>query len=156
VGAAAEGWVAGLPSIAFSVGMPGSDRDWKGQVTAQKDRAMWQRAAALSADVVRQVREMGFPAGVDLLNVNFPADADIATRRVVTSIADVGYGALFRRESENVFVHDYHGRLRGGGSLEGSDLAALREGWVSITPIRLAHTAEVREEVRRRLEGPGS
>jgi 5'-nucleotidase len=152
VGAAAEGWIAGLPAIALSVGVPGSDRDWKGQVTALKDEAMWRRAAALSADVVRRVLEMGFPPGVDLLNVNFPVDADVGTRRVVTHIADVGYGALFRRQSEDVYVHDYGGSLRGGANLDGSDLGVLREGWVSITPIRLAHTAEVGEEVRRRLE----
>jgi 5'-nucleotidase len=152
VGAATEGWIAGLPAIAFSVGVARSDRDWKGQLTAGGDDEMWRRAAALSADVVREVLEMGFPPGVDLLNVNFPVDAHLGTRRVVTHIAHVGYGALFRRDSEDVFVHDYRGKLRVGESLAGSDISALLEGWVSITPVRLAHTAELGAEARRRLE----
>jgi 5'-nucleotidase len=156
VGAAAEGWIAGLPAIALSVGVPRSDKDWKGQLTAGKDDEMWRRAATLSADVVRDVRKMGFPPGVDLLNVNFPVDADVGTRRVVTHMADVGYGPLFRRESENVFVHDYRGKLRGGANLPGSDIAVLREGWVSITPVRLAHTADLATDARRRLERDGT
>jgi 5'-nucleotidase len=152
VGAATEGWIAGLPAIAFSVGIPRRERDLKGKLTAGGNEALWLRAAALSADVVRDVRDMGFPPGVDLLNVNFPVEAGIATRRVVTHIAEVGYGALFRRESSDVFVHDYAGELRVAASLEGSDIGVVREGWVSITPIRLAHTAELGDPVRRRLE----
>jgi 5'-nucleotidase len=156
VGAATEGWIAGLPALAFSVGAAGIDRDWKARAAAGGNEELWRRAAALSADVVRDVRELGFPAGVDLLNVNFPVDAGIDTRRVVTHIANVGYGALFRRASGDVFVHDYAGVLRVGESLDGSDIGVVREGWVSITPIRLAHTAELGDPVRRRLERDGS
>ncbi len=70
----------------------------------------------------------------------------------MTRIADVGYGALFQRRSEAVFVHDYHGELLRDAALAGSDLEVLRKGWVSITPIRLAHTAEITDEQRQRLE----
>jgi 5'-nucleotidase len=156
VGAAAEGWIAGLPAIALSVGVPGSDKDWKGQVTAGKGAAMWQRAADLAADIVRGVVESGFPSSVDLLNVNFPVDADLKTRRVVTRIADVGYGRLFSRRSEDVFVHDYRGSLLRDAALDGTDVAVLRNGCVSITPIRLAHTADLSDESRRQLEQSGS
>ena len=105
--------------------------------------ALWARAAELSADIVRVVREFGYPRDVDLLNVNFPVEADLHTRRVVTDLAVVGYDRLFRCREDGVFVHDLAGKLRERAPLEGTDVAELRRGHVSITPVRLAHTTKL-------------
>jgi 5'-nucleotidase len=147
VGAAMEAWIAGLPALAFSVGRPGSDREWKKEEWARKHGPdLWKRAAEISADIVRGVREAGFPSEIDLITVNFPVEARLETQRVVTRLAQVGYDGLFRRKAEGIFVHDFAGAIRDGGDLDGTDVSAVRNGWVSITPVSLAHTAELSPE----------
>jgi 5'-nucleotidase len=153
VGAAMEGWIAGLPAIALSVGRVGDDRAWKREAAGDPAHPVWVRAAQIGADVVRVVREAGFPAGVDLLSVNFPTDADVSTPRVVTELAVVGYDRLFRRKDDGLYVHDFDGTLRGLDTVgDRTDIAVVRSGRVSITPVRLAHSAEVSARLRARLE----
>jgi 5'-nucleotidase len=146
VGAAMEAWIAGVPAFAFSVGRWGRDREWKRASLRTEASELWDRAAELSADIVRGVRDVGFPSGVDLLNVNFPVDADVKTRREVTRLAQVGYERLFRPKGEGVFVHDFSGDIRADEPLDGTDIGTVSQGWVSITPVRLAHTAEISPE----------
>jgi 5'-nucleotidase len=153
VGAAMEGWIAGIPAIALSVGRPGNDRAWKRDAVGDPAHPVWQRAARVGADVVRIVREEGYPAGVDLISVNYPFDADLETPRVVTELAVVGYDRLFRRKAEGLYVHDFDGVLRGSEALAPqTDIAVVRSGRVSITPVRLAHAAGVGARLRARLE----
>jgi len=154
VGAASEGSIAGIPAVAFSMGSPGNHAEWIEYAWSEPGREMWLRAAAVAADIVETLIRVGFPKGVDLLNVNFPADVSHETKRVVTEIADTGYHGLFVPRSENIYFHDYPGtvlRSSPGGAC--SDLEALEAGWVSITPVRLPHSAELSEETRALLEG---
>ncbi len=153
VGAAMEGWIAGIPAIALSIGRPGEDRAWKRDVVGDPDHPVWLRAARVGADVVACVREAGYPEGVDLLSVNYPFDADVETPRVVTELAAVGYDRLFRRKAEDLYVHDFDGALRDSDAVGAlTDLSVVRSGRVSITPVRLAHTADVAASLRSRLE----
>ena len=153
VGAAMEGWIAGIPAIALSVGRVGDDRGWKREAVSDPDHPVWARAARVGADVVRCVREARYPEGVDLLSVNFPIEADVETPRVVTELAAVGYDRLFRRKDDGLYVHDFDGALRDSSAVGAStDLSVVRSGRVSITPVRLAHTADVAKNLRARLE----
>jgi 5'-nucleotidase len=153
IGAAMEGWIAGVPAIALSVGRAGEDRHWKQEAVANADHPVWKRAARVGADVVRTITQSGFPEDVDLISVNYPSDADVDTPRVVTELAVVGYDQLFRRKADGVYVHDFDGALRDVDSVPAeSDIAVVRSGRVSITPIRLAHTARVSKSLRARLE----
>jgi 5'-nucleotidase len=152
VGAAMEGWIAGVPSIAFSMGVPDNDREWKEK--AQTDSELWKNAAELCAALVRELRAVGYPEGVDLLSVNFPLGATVDTPRALTELAAVGYDGLFRRRADGQFVHDFSGALRNESAASPqSDVSAVRAGKVSITPVRLAHTAELSSELRARLAG---
>ncbi len=152
VGAAIEGWIAGLPALAFSVGNPGDDKNWKSQAGSQTWREIWERAAAISADVVGTVRRNGFPDGVDLLNVNFSVEATMETPRVVTRLATVGYDQLFVAKGEGVYGHDYSGAIPNNAVLEGSDVEAVRAGRVSITPVQLLASPRLDGHLRRALE----
>lgn len=154
VGAAAEARIARLPAVAFSVGVPRDDRSWKSDPARLRCDATWGRAAALCADVVRAVREVGFPADADLLNVNFPLGAGPETRRVVTRVASLGYAALFASRGEGVFAHTANGELIGSDRHDETDVGALERGWVSITPVRLVSAAPLPSRVRARLERP--
>lgn len=152
VGAATESWIAGIPAFAFSTGMPGDDRTWKRDARGEGADELWARAAAICLDVVRQVLGWGYPAGVDILNVNFPIDATLETQRVVTELAVVGYGRLFSPAGDDSFEHDFDGALTKGDAREGTDVAVLRSGRVSITPVRLARASELPEGMKELLE----
>ena len=159
VGAATESWIAGIPAFAFSTGMQGDDRSWKKQAHGDDAAELWERASGICADVVRQILDAGFPDRVDLLNVNFPADACVETQRVVTDLAVVGYGRLFSPvvgEGEGIFEHDFDGVLTKGEARAGTDVAVLRSGRVSITPVRLAHASELPEGMKELLERRGT
>jgi 5'-nucleotidase len=152
VGAAAEGWIAGLPALAFSAGDPARHETWAKEAWSERSGAMWERLAGLCADVVRRVREAGLPADADLVSVNLPHFADLTTPRRVTRLAKVGYEELFHHRGDGVFAHAFRGGFRHLEGLEGSDLEAGERGEVSITPVRLAHTADVPDAWRRALE----
>jgi len=153
IGAAMEGWIAGIPAIALSVGRVGEDRAWKREAVANPEHPVWKRAARVGGEVVRAIRAAGYPPGVDLISVNYPSDADSETPRVLTELAVVGYDRLFRRKADGVYVHDFDGALRDVESVPPqSDIAVVRSGRVSITPIRLAHTAPVPASLRAALE----
>ncbi len=153
VGGASEGWIAGLPALAFSAGDLRNHADFALRAWSPKDsRELWERAAALAADVVRDVTKLGFPPEADVVSVNFPHQADLHTRRAVTRVAKVGYEELFEERGPGRYAHAFRGGFRPVVALEGTDVEASERGWVSITPIRLAHAAELPEAARKALE----
>ena len=142
-GAAAEGWIAGIPAFAFSTGVTRDHPGWSKRVWAGGDADLWPRAARLSVDIVARARRDGYPEGVDLLNVNFDTNADVDTPRVFTDLAKVGYDRIFREIRPDVFIHDFSTGLRVRGDLSGTDVEAVGNGLVSITPVRLAHAVRL-------------
>jgi 5'-nucleotidase len=152
VGAACEGWIAGLPAIAFSTGVRRNHNAWAPQAWADDSGQLWARMSAVAAEILGDVRRVGFPEEADLLNVNIPESADLKTPRRVTTLAKAGYDSLFRRQSEGLYVHDFSGGFRRLGQLEGTDLETDRMGHVSITPVRLAHSVSLAVPTRRALE----
>ena len=83
VGAAAEGWIAGLPSIAFSTGSPFDHRGWATEAWSDSSAQFWEAAAALAVDVFADILAAGYPPEVDVLSVNFPT-TPASTLRVVS------------------------------------------------------------------------
>ena len=127
VAGAAEGAKHGIPSIAVSV--------------TERDNLDFAPAAAFAAQLARQVIEKGLPPGV-ALNVNVPHpryDGVEVTRQC-------------RKISRNVMVEgrDPRGRpyywvdeqIPLENAEAGSDYAAIRQGRISVTPLRFDHTAE--------------
>jgi 5'-nucleotidase len=153
VGAAMEAWIAGIPALAFSTGRAGNDRDWKRGAREPSMKAVWHRAADLAAEITRAVRLEPLPDGVDLLNINFPLEADANTERSITRVAPQSYAALFRRTESGGYVHDVVGLASHDAALAGTDLAAVSAGRVSITPVRLGREAPLSSALRRRLLG---
>jgi 5'-nucleotidase len=155
VGAAMEAWIAGLPAIAFSTGRVGNDKDWKASAREPSMLPVWQRAAHLCSEIVKAVRAEGLAAGVDLINVNFPLEADANTERTITRVAPRSYAALFRETSPGRYEHDLV-RLDASVTHDGTDLDAVAAGRVSITPVRLGEEARLPAALRRRLIGSGA
>jgi len=152
-GAAAEGWIAGIPAFAFSTGVTSDHRSWAKRVWAGEDVDLWSRAAEISVGILRDVLRHGYPQGVDLLNVNFAVDATLDSPRKITDLAKLGYDSIFRERNPGVFIHDFSTGLRMSGDLSGTDVDAVARGFVSITPVRLAHAADIDDDDRRALEG---
>jgi len=126
VGAAAEGAKYGIPSVAISVD--------------QRTDINFGPTAEFARQLATKLLVEGLPAGV-ALNVNVPAGGH----------AGVEITHQSRKISRNLMVetHDPHGRpyywmheeVPLADAEAGSDYAAVRDGKVSITPLRFDHTA---------------
>ena len=150
VGAAMEGWIAGIPSLAFSVGSVSREQARQSQASGDD---FWQRAAGLSADIAASIHGLGYPRQADLISVNFPPQADLSTPRVITRLARVGYRGLFVESEAGRFRHDYRGEIHSDAPpADDSDVAVVSSGCVSITPVRLTADVSLDPTQREALE----
>jgi 5'-nucleotidase len=143
VAAAMEGYLFGIPAIAFSL----VDKAW-GELDA---------AARTARSIVEQVLSGGLPEGHWLLNVNIPnrADADRQPRMVTRLGRRHASEPVIRQTSprgETIFWIGPAGDARDAG--EGTDFKATAEGQVSITPLQVDLTDHAeRAAWARRLAG---
>lgn len=137
VAAAMEGLALGIPSIALS---------YAGRLMRADNSPLEQLAAPLAALLKHLTAMAKFPAGT-LLNVNIPPVAAAEIK-----------GVKLTRLGQRVFsdsiakMQDPWGRpiyWIGGGSVtwtpgEGTDIHAVREGFISVTPLHLDITHQAR------------
>ncbi len=136
VAGAMEGTVLGIKSIALSQAF----------AAASRHKPYWDTSIKYAPDLIRRVLDAGIPRDV-LVNINFP---DCAPDQVAgTAVTVQG-----KRDQELLRIdprHDGRGNPyfwiafgRGGiaGAAQGSDLAALNENKISVTPLRLDLTDE--------------
>lgn len=141
VGAAVEASLAGVPAAAFSVRLTSQAyNSWRDTRDPAPLAEIWDRAAAIAAEIVAELLRGGLPQGARLLTVNIPQDADLSTPRLLTRVADTTYGSFFRTTDDGTLVHHFAGqRLVSETSAEEesiTDIEALEAGAVSITPLR--------------------
>jgi 5'-nucleotidase len=125
VTAAMEGAIAGVPAIAVSLG--------------SYQKADFSFAARVAARIAARVAENGFPAQT-LLNVNVPAapEEEIAGVMITRMGLRIYYDELIRRIDPKGRPYYWIGGDEPGGVLEkGTDLWALANNYVSITPLQL-------------------
>ena len=154
IGAAVEGFLAGVPSAAFSLELPEpAFARWRRcrQLDPALD-ALVAAAAAVTADIAAEILRGGLPAGADMIAVNMPASTKRESPRCLTGLAKTSYGPLFaRREDEPYFAyHSCQLQLIGDGA--NSDVGALARGAVAITPLRYALDAPISSLDRQRFE----
>lgn len=130
VSAAMEGCLAGVRSVALSQTM----RDY----TAGNE--LFDVARALGPDIVRRLGTVEWPAGV-LMNINFPAMPPDAVRGVhaaAQGFRDYGNIHIDSRVDPRGFPYYWfgYGREVAEPAIE-TDLKAIREGCVSVTPLHL-------------------
>ena len=136
VAGAMEGTVLGIPSFALS----------QAYAFTTKHHPFWETAIKFAPDLIRKVLATGMPRDV-LVNVNFP---DCPPGEV----AGVAITTQGKRDQELLRIdarHDGRGNPyywiafgRGGivGAANGSDLAALNDKCIAVTPLRLDLTDE--------------
>jgi 5'-nucleotidase len=127
VAAAMEATLLGVPAIALS------------QVLTPRHPIKWHTAETHAADVIRRLVKVQWPSNV-LINVNFP---DVAAGSVKGVIAT---GAGRHKIGDDLHEHldprgvPYYwiGSMRQeDATRKGTDLAAIREGWITATPLYL-------------------
>lgn len=112
------------------------------QVLTAGEPVHWATAERFGPDIVRQVLTMPWPDDV-LINVNFPDCQPDAVRGVqVTAQGRRKLGDdLVERLDPRGEPYVWIGALREDGSpREGTDIAAVNAGWVSVTPLHMDMT----------------
>jgi len=136
VAGAIEGTVLGVPSLALS----------QAYSSARRNKPHWETSIAHAPDLIRRVLAAGMPRDV-LVNVNFPDCAPDEVRGIAVTTQGKRDQELLRIEPR----HDgrgnpYYWVAFSRGELanvpEGSDLAALADNRISVTPLRLDLTDE--------------
>lgn len=154
VGAAVEGWISGLPAVAFSTGDYGADwAAWRARVLDPAARPEWDVLADTCTSILEDLMTTSLTSKADVVSVNLPFDAIPTTPRRLTTIARVGYGRLFEPAPEGRVRHAFSGLVE-FAPIEGTDLAAADEGVVSITPVCLPRSLDVDDDLRRAVERP--
>ena len=147
IAGAMEGCLFGIPSIAFS------------QAYTHDHPVKWGTATHHGADVARKVLGMDWPRNV-FVNVNFPDVVAGSVKGVrVTHQGTRGFGGYIEERAD----------LRGGTYYwigyapreseidEASDIAAVRSGHISVTPLHLDLTHEgMRRKMRALFEAAPS
>jgi 5'-nucleotidase len=129
VAAAMEGMILGIPSIAIS--------------STQRPMEDALDMAKIARVVVETVMRHGLPAGC-LLNVNIPNPRISPVKGVeITKLGSRAYYNLLRSEPINENTNDY--TIGGDKPVwkvdERTDIAAIRRGYVSITPLHVDLTS---------------
>lgn len=154
VGAAIEGWISGLPAVAFSTGTWGDDwRAWRRAVTDPSAAAGWAKVSELCVEILDDVLDSGLAAHADVVSVNLPFEADATTPRRVTDLARIGYGGLFASLDDGTWRHETV-TLREIDDLAGTDVEAAGDHVITITPVRMPSSPAVSETARSRIERP--
>ena len=133
ISAAMEGTICGIPSIAFSQEVA---KDYTGD--------MLQVAKEHGTSVLKNIISSPLGKGV-FLNVNFPLYPDRLKGVRTTSQGFRDDAELFIDEREDLRGNNYYWlgfRRQYGAPAQGTDLAAVKDGYISITPLHLDLTHE--------------
>ncbi|WP_417463446.1 5'/3'-nucleotidase SurE [Kordiimonas sp.] len=141
VSVAMEGQLAGVPSIAFS------------QCTRPDIPTKWETAEKFGPEVIRRLLEAGWPSTV-LMNVNFPAVAPDEVKGIKVTeqgLRELTGTNIDERVDPRGFTYYWFGLGREVG-VPGheTDLKAIRENYISVTPLHLDLT---HHETRRSMLG---
>ncbi len=136
VAGAVEGTILGIPSLALS--------------QAYKSRGgqppHWETAVRFAPDIIRRVLAAGIPRDV-LININFPDCAPSEVKGI--AVTNQGRNRQDRLQIEarqdgrgNAYYWIAYVRVRGQQPADGSDIFALAENRIAVTPLRLDMTDE--------------
>jgi 5'-nucleotidase len=123
VGAAREGAIHGIPAIAASLSMPAAD---------------YSAAAEAVARIAQHVKANGLPRGV-FLNVNVPTGTAgtlkglLVTRQSPSSGGQESFAEQKHPNGRTLYWNVY---TEGGPDAEGTEMWAVQQGYVSVTPLR--------------------
>ena len=146
VGAAIQASLKGIPALAISYAMgEGFPRPTEEQMEADL-----RIAAELASRLAKAILDLGMPEGTDIISVNVPIGAD-PSRIAITELLAIPFWEAVGGEGDFV-VRPWPGRKPSGP--RGTDMWALLNGYISITPIKLGLRYE-KASLRAFLEEAG-
>jgi 5'-nucleotidase len=147
IAGALEGTILGLPSFALSQEFSMETRE----------KPLWETALKFAPEILHKVMNEGVPKNT-VININFPSCSPEEVRGV--RVTRQGKRNPFfkidqRRDSRGnpYFWIGFERAAMMDTPAEGTDLAALAERYVSVTPLRLDRTDEVFSEVLTKTLG---
>ena len=145
IGAAIEAALHGIPAVSVSLAL--NDVSYKDRLDAED----YTLAAKIARELVGYIVRHGMPSGVDLINVNVP-EGDRVKGFKVTRLAVHSYGDIHSRvNSGSYHVIPWNMNMYSSGEDDDCDISAVKEGYVSVTPISLAKICSVEVEVVERV-----
>lgn len=136
IAAANEALLVGVPSIAVSLAIPWPVSD---------DEPRWETAAQCAVELAAKASNFALPS-TTLLNLNVPnVEPSLLRGVVLTSQSRKRYEDRTDRRTDprgETYVWIW-GSHNAEGIEEGSDLAALRDGYASVTPITIDRTDDI-------------
>ena len=136
VAGAVEGTILGIPSLALS--------------QAYKSRSNqpphWETAVRFAPDIIRRVLKAGIPRDV-LINVNFPDCAPGEVKGIAVTTQGRNRQERLQIDARqdgrgNAYYWIAYVRMRGLPPADGSDISALADNRIAVTPLRLDMTDE--------------
>ena len=144
VAAALKGMVLGVPSIALS------------QSRFDRAKVRWETTQTHAPDILRRLLDQGWPDNV-IININFPdVDAEAVGGVEITRQGQRDALSLYSEERTDLRGRTYHWfgfRGRQSNPPEGTDLRAVYDGRISVTPVHLELTHEATLGALTRLFG---
>jgi 5'-nucleotidase len=136
VAGAVEGTILGIPSLALSQ----SYNSRSGQPPH------WETAVAFAPDIIRRVLKAGIPRDV-LINVNFPDCAPGEVKGIAVTTQGRNRQERLQIDARqdgrgNAYYWIAYVRTRGLPPPDGSDISALADNRIAVTPLRLDMTDE--------------
>lgn len=130
IAGAMEGTLLGVASIAVSQAYPAGNRSGIRYSVAER----------FAPDLIRRILALGIPEGI-LVNLNFPSIPENEVRGVRVTVQgrrDAGIMKIDARHDGRGHPYFWIGFSPAKQSpAEGTDLAAMQEGYISVTPLRL-------------------
>ena len=136
VGAAMEASIDGVKSIASSMHIP--KEKW-GTVDyfSKKNLIAFENAAKITAKVVSSLCGFEFGEDIDLISINIPFEASLHSAFEITTPHRNPYGRLFHKVKGRYQYFHVDPPITLKSIQKGTDMSALSQGKVSITPITL-------------------
>ena len=135
VGAAMEASIEGVKALASSLRIP---REIKKTLDLfdEKNYAVFENAAKITAKLAKLLIDKEFDNDVDLFSANIPFNVSLDAGIEITKPFKNPYGKLFYEEEDGFILRTPN--LDFENLQDGTDLKALSEGKISLTPISLA------------------
>jgi 5'-nucleotidase len=136
VGAGFEAALNGVKAVAASLFLQMTPAEYKAvSFTDPAFYHLFEPAAEIVAEIIDTLIDVPLPTDIDVVSVNIPLKATIATPREVTTLANDGYGQIFIKQ-DDFYVH-HSASYDTDQPKPGTDTHALSKGHVAITPLSL-------------------
>lgn len=139
IGAAMEASIDGVKAISSSLYVPPNIKETT-DFFDKKNYHMCENAAKITMKIVKIFINNKSDDGIDLISINIPFKATIDSEFQITKPFREPYGKLFHKKGEE-YIH-ISPTLKFDNLKEGTDLKALSENKISITPISLELVSE--------------